>query len=81
MALKKSAQIKSSPSTTTTKIPDLIRDCNIPSSVNIRHIIDEEGKRWKIEGLEPGLLVLGKRHIKTLCFPLHPMILQILSTL
>ena len=31
--------------------------------------------------MEHGLLVLGKRHIETLSFPLHPMILQILSTL
>ena len=31
--------------------------------------------------MEPGLLVLGKRHIETLCFPLHPMILQIISIL
>ena len=59
----------------------MIRDCNIPNSVNIRNIIEEEEKRLELEGLEPGLLVLGKRHIETLCFPLHPMILQILSTL
>ena len=78
MAPKKSVQVKSSPST---KISNLIRDCNIPSSINIRHITKEEERRWKIEGLEPGLLVLGKRHIETLRFPLHPMILQILSTL
>ena len=38
MAPKKSAQIKSSPSNPTTKISDLIRDCNILSSINIRHL-------------------------------------------
>ena len=81
MAPKKSIQIKSPPSTLTTKISDLIRDYNIPSSVNINHITEVEERMWKVEGLEPGLLVLGKRHIETLRFPLHPMILQILSTL
>ena len=75
MAPKKYAQIKSSPSNPTTKISDLIRDCNIPSSINIRHITEREEKVWRSDGLEPGLLVLGKRHIETLRFPLHPMIL------
>ena len=81
MAPKKSTQIKSYPSTPTTKTFDLIKDCNIPSSVNIRHITEAEERRWKVEGLEPDLLVLDKFHIETLHFPLHPMILQILSTL
>ena len=81
MAPRKSAQTKSSSSNPITKISDLIRDCNIPSSVNIRHITEREEKIWKSDGLEPSLLALGKRHIETLCFPLHPMILQILSIL
>ena len=81
MAPKKSAQTKSSPSNPTTKISDLIRDCNIARSVNIKHITEREEKIWKSDGLEPGLLVLGKHHIETLCFPLHPMILQIFSIL
>ena len=81
MAPRKSAQTKSSPSNPSTKISDLIRDCNIPNSINIRHIAEREEKIWKSDGLEPGLLVLGKRHIETLSFPLHPMIFQIFSVL
>ena len=81
MAPKKSVSTKLSPSNPTTKISDLIRDCNIPNSVNIRPITEKEEGIWKSEGLEPGLLVLGKRHIETLRFPLHPMILQIFSIL
>ena len=81
MAPKKSAQSKSSPYTPSTKISNLIRDCNIPSSIHIRHITEAEERRWRVEGLDPGLLVLGKRHIETIRFPLHPMILQILSIL
>ena len=81
MAPKRSTQSKSSPSTSSTKISDLIRDCNIPNFVGIRHIIEAEERRWRVEGLNPGLLVLGKRHIETIRFPLHTMILQILSIL
>ena len=56
MAPKKAAQIKSSSSTPTTKTSDLIWDCNILSFVNIRHITEAEERRWKVEGLELGLL-------------------------
>ena len=81
MAPKRLTQKKSSPSTPSTRISDLIRDCNILDSVHIRNITKAEEKRWRVEGLDPGLLVLGKCHIETICFPLHPMILQILSIL
>ena len=81
MTPKRSTQSKSSPSTPSTKVFDLIRDCNIPSFVCIRPITEAEEKRWRVEGLNSGLLVLGKRHIETICFPLHLMILQILSVL
>ena len=81
MAPRKSIQNKSSPSTPSTKVFDLIRDCNIPSSVCIRPLTEAEEKKWRVEGLDSGLLVLGKRHIETISFPLHPMILQILSVL
>ena len=81
MPPKKSAQTKSSPSNPATKISDLVRDCNIPNFVNIRHITEREEKIFKSDGLEPSLPVLGKHHIETFRFPLHPMILQILSIL
>ena len=81
MAPKKSIQRKPSPSTPFAKVSNLIKDCNIPSSIHIRPIIEVEKKRWKIEGLDSSLLVLGKSHIETIRFPLHPMILQILSAL
>ena len=66
---------------TVTKVLDLIRDCNIKSSVSIRPITEAEEKKWRVKSLDSGLPVLGKRHIKTILFPLHPMILQILSVL
>ena len=75
MAPKKYVQSRLSSSTPSTKVSDLIRDCNIPSSVHIRPITGAEEKRWRIEGLDFGLLVLGKRHIEIIHFPLHPMIL------
>ena len=81
MAPKKYVQSKPSPFTLIVKVSDLIRDCNIPSSVYIKPIMEKKEKRWRIEGLNSGLLVLGKRHIETIYFPLHPMILQILSAL
>ena len=79
MAPKRTSQTKSFPSNPTTKISNLIWDCNIPSSINIRHLTEKGEKIWKTDGLEPSLLVQGKHHIKTLCLPLHPMILQIIS--
>ena len=81
MAPKKSVQKKSSPSTPFAKVSDLIRDCNIPSSVCIRPITKAEERKWRAKGLDSGLLVLGKHHIETIRFPLHPMILHILSVL
>ena len=81
MASKKSTKSKSSPSTPTVNVSDLIRDCNIPSSVHIRPITMAGEKKWKVDGLDVGLLVLGKRHIETIRVPIHPMILQVLSLL
>ena len=75
MAPKKSVQSKPSPSTPSAKVSNLIRDYNIPSSVRIRPIIEAEEKKWRVEGLDSGLLVLCKRHIETIRFPLHPIIL------
>ena len=81
MAPRKSVQNKYSPSTPSTKVSDLIRDCNIPSSICIRPITEAEERKWRVEGLDSGILILGKRHIETICFPLHPMILQFLFVL
>ena len=81
MAPKKSAQNKPSPSAPFVKVSNLIRDYNIPSSVRIRPITEAEEKKWRVEGLDSGLLVLSKRYIEIVHFPFHPMILQILSAL
>ena len=81
MAPNKFIRSKSSPSTPSTKVSDLIKDCNIPSSVHIRPMTEAEERKWKVEGLDSGLLVLGKHHIKTIRFWIHLMILQILSVL
>ena len=42
--------------------------------------MDEE-KRWKDEGLFKDILILGKKHIKTIRLPIHPMIIQLVSAL
>ena len=81
MAPKKSKASKPSPTTITTNIADLRKDCNIPNSVQVRHIIEAEERRWRFEGLGKDLLVLDKKHIETIRLPIHPLVLQCLSTL
>lgn len=76
MAPKKSKS-KSSPSPPhLASILNLIRDYNSLNIVTIRHIKDEKERKWKSNDFSPELLVLGKSHIKKLCFPIHPLILQ-----
>ena len=81
MAPKKSKKSRPSPIAPITNIVNLIRDCNIPNSIQIRHITMDEKKRWKDEGLDKCLLILGKKHIETIHLPIHPMIQQFLSAL
>ena len=63
-------------------VSQLIKDCNIPASIKIRPLVQEEENKWRTIGLgDDNLLVLGKRQIETIRLPIHPMILQFLSTL
>lgn len=57
-------------------VVEMIRDFNIPSSINIRPIQDDEERRWRGKGLDAGILVLGRHHIQTLHFRIHPLIFQ-----
>ena len=81
MAPKKSVASKSSSSIPFPYVSRLIRDCNIPNTIQIRPITVEEENRWRIEGLDDNLLVLGKKHIEMIHLPIHPMILQFLFAL
>lgn len=75
MAPKKSKQGKS-PSTPMADVLKMIKEFNIPYSVHIYPIIEDKVRRWEGEGLGVSVLVLGKRHIETLRFPIHHLILQ-----
>ena len=69
MAPKKATASKSSSSTQLPHISQLIKDCNIPDTIQIRVLAIEEENRWRTAGLDDNLLVLGKRHIETICLP------------
>ena len=81
MASKKFTQSKSPSFSPVSHVAKLIKDCNIPDNVQIGPLTVKDENRWRFEGLDSGLLVLGKRHIETIHFPIHPMILQTLSVL
>lgn len=71
---------KKSSSPSIANIQDLIRDYDISNTVIIKHITDEEEKKWRLEGLGIDRVILGKRHIEVLYFPIHPLILQFVAT-
>ena len=78
MAPKKAIATKSSFSTQSSFVSQLIRDCNIPDPIKIRPLVEEEENKWRTLGLgDDNLLVLGKRHIETIRLPIHPMIFAI----
>ena len=57
-------------------ITQLIKDCNIPSNIKIRLPTPIETDNWKLTGLgNENLIMLGKKHIETICLPIHPLIL------
>ena len=76
MAPKKAITHKSSPSTQDSHVSQLIKDYNIPDNIKIRPLAPKEENRWRISGLgDDNLLILGKRHIKTIHLPIHPIVL------
>ena len=78
MAAKKAITNKPSPSTPSSYVSQLIRDCNILDSIKIRPLVKEKENKWRTLGLgDDNLLVLGKRHIETIRLPIHPMIFAI----
>ena len=82
MASKKSVVSGSSSVPQPPFITQLIRDCNIPSNIQIRLPTPQETEKWKIFGLgDENLLVLGKKHIETIRLPIYPLILQFLAAL
>ena len=88
MASKKFTQSKSPSFSPISHVARLIKDCHIPDNVQIRPLTTEEDNRWRFQGLRSGLLMLGKRqlllgkrHIETIRFLIHPMILHTLSIL
>ena len=82
MAPKRSVVGESSSPSQFPHITQLIRDCNIPNNIQIRPITPEEAEKWKIVGLgDENLIVLGRKHIETICLPIHPLILQFLPAL
>ena len=82
MARKKEIAYKPSFSSQDYFVSQLVKDYNIPASINIRPLVQEEENKWRTSGLDDeNLLVLGKRHIETIRLPIHPMILQFLSAL
>ena len=81
MAPKKAIASKSSTSTQLPHISQLIKDGNIPSAIKIRPLTAEEENIQWILSFDDNLLVLGKRHIETIHIPIHPIILQFLSSL
>lgn len=54
----------------------MIKEFIIPSSSHVRLIKEDKERRWRGEGLGTCVLVLGRHHNETLCFPIHPLILQ-----
>ena len=60
----------------------LIKECNIPDNIKIRPLTFEEENIWRFNGIrDENTIVLGRRHIETICLPIHYMILPFLSTL
>ena len=82
MSPKKAVAHRSSTSSQEYFVSQLIKECNILDTIKIRPLTSEEENRWRISGIgDENTIVLGRRHIETICLPIHSMILQFLSTL
>ena len=82
MASKKISTAYSSSTPPPSFIAQMIRDLNIPSSIQIRLLSNDEADNWKTSGLkDDNQIVLGRKHIETMRLPIHPLILQFLSAL
>lgn len=72
---------KSKPSSTPSDLilENLIKEYQIPNFDNINHLCDDEENKWRYEGVGKDMLVLGQRHINTIRFLIHPLIIQFIT--